>query len=137
MRRSGLPLDRRSRLATLDVHLRGREPAHFRNGDLMMRGSLFSIAVIAVGGCVPTTTQDVIAERALVDGVFSRCRTIGLPDSEIDEFLSEMRADRDDGFSRAFQENLAFAICDQNFAADLESECRACFLGMVDLVYGG
>ena len=37
----------------------------------------------------------------------------------------------------ASQENLAFAICDHNFGTNLESECRACFLGMVDLVYGG
>lgn len=103
----------------------------------MMRGNLFSVAVIAVGGCVANTTQEVIAGRALVDEVFTRCRSIGLPDSEIDKFLNEMRADRDDGFSRAFQENLAFAICDQNFTANLESECRVCFLGMVDLVYGG
>ena len=103
----------------------------------MKRSNLFSIAVIALGGCVPNTTQDVIAGRVLVDEVFARCRSIGLPDFEIDEFLNEMRADRDDGFSRAFQENLAFAICDQNFATNLEFECRACFLGMVDLVYGG
>lgn len=103
----------------------------------MMRGNLVAIAVIAVGGCVPNTMPDVIAGRVLVDEVFARCRTIGLPDSEIDEFLNEMRADRDEGFSRAFQENLAFAICDQNFATNLETGCRACFLGMVDLVYGG
>lgn len=109
----------------------------------MMRGSLFSFAliavigVIAVGGCAANTTQDVTAGRAFVDEVFAQCRGIGLPDSEIDEFLNEMRADREDGFSRAFQENPAFAICDQNFATDLESDCRACFLGMVDLVYGG
>lgn len=102
----------------------------------MRRSNLFSIAVIAVGGCVPNTMQDVVAGRALVDEVFASCRSLGLLDSEIDAFLDGMRADRDDGFSRAFQASLAFAICDQNFATNLESECRACFSGMVDLVYG-
>lgn len=104
-----------------------------------MRRGIFIllIAVFAMGGCDPNTTQDVVAGRALVAEVFARCRSLGLSDSEIDAFLDVKRADRDDGFSRAFQESLAFAICDQNFASNLESECGVCFLGMVDLVYGG